>query len=66
MLKGSLYQISGIFPKKTYISEPISGSVPKFGNEGTGTNYYHKSSSDIALLCNAQGFPYPEFRFVQF
>ena len=44
--------------------EPISGSVPKFGNEGTGTNYYHKSFSDISLLCNAQGFPYPEFRFV--
>ena len=43
-------------------SEPIGSSSPKFGNDEKSATYVRKLSNDISILCNAQAFPYPNFR----
>ena len=44
------------------VSEPISGSLPKFSSEAKLSLFVRKEKTSMSLLCPAQGFPVPAFR----
>ena len=48
---------------KTLFSEPVGSSAPKFSNDEKSATYVRHESMNIALLCSAQAFPYPSFRY---
>ena len=51
-----------LYSGKSLFLEPIGSSSPKFGNDEKSATYVREQSKDIDILCNAQAFPYPNFR----
>ncbi|XP_047472729.1 Down syndrome cell adhesion molecule-like protein Dscam2 isoform X27 [Penaeus chinensis] len=45
------------------ISEPVSSEAPKVSEYAKSPTFLRESGSSFALLCPAQGFPVPQFRW---
>lgn len=43
--------------------EPVTGTVPKFDSDTKLSLFERSSHAQLALLCPAQGFPLPSFRY---
>ena len=44
-------------------TEPIGGAKPQFSSEAESSSYKTKYGSKRALLCPAQAYPLPSYRF---
>ena len=61
LLKSSIcWIVSLIF----FCSEPIGSSVPKFASADRSHTFNYGQLQSISLLCQAQGFPLPAFRYL--
>ncbi|XP_050520782.1 cell adhesion molecule Dscam2 isoform X32 [Daktulosphaira vitifoliae] len=48
------------------ITDPVGFKAPSLSSDFEGTRVRKISKNDIALLCQSQGFPIPEFRWYKF
>lgn len=48
---------------KFFFLEPIGSSVPKFSNDDKSDTFFYGMNHPIAMLCLAQAFPVPSFRY---
>ncbi|CAH3959324.1 unnamed protein product [Pieris brassicae] len=72
-LRDILYQYSGqaktlpcyvkLKPSPSQYSEPVSARAPAFPTSASSYNYIIEASSGGSMLCQAQGYPQPMFRF---
>lgn len=46
-----------------YLLEPVGLKSPAFSAKSETYKFKMKSSTDLNLLCDAQGYPIPAFRF---
>lgn len=46
-----------------YLLEPVGLKSPTFAAKSETYKFKMKSLTDLNLLCDAQGFPIPSFRF---
>lgn len=59
-------QVSTSFFKNDILrSEPITARAPAFQTTAASFNYEIEASSVGSMLCQAQGYPKPVFRWVQ-
>jgi hypothetical protein len=59
---GKLY-LAKILVLKTIISEPIGSAKPKFSDDLNSKGITRYEQNQVALICPAQAFPIPSFRF---
>lgn len=44
--------------------EPVATKKPKFSSDAKFTGYERVRGDDLTLLCPAQGFPVPSYRYM--
>ena len=51
--------------KRAYpFTDPVGAKVPKFSTNDKSSSFVFNSGEGFGLLCPAQGFPIPTFRYV--
>ena len=45
-------------------TDPVGAKVPKFSTNDKSSSFVFNSGEGFGLLCPAQGFPIPTFRYV--
>ena len=51
--------------KRAYpFTDPVGAKVPKFSTNDKSSSFVINSGEGFGLLCLAQGFPVPAFRYV--
>lgn len=63
-LSNTIIQVSQSELKKDVFLEPIGGSKPQLSEDSNFKRLNRKVDDSIGLLCPAQGFPQPTFRFI--
>jgi hypothetical protein len=65
LLRGILSHHSGKILKHGYpFTDPVGARVPKFSTNDKSSSFVINSGEGFGLLCPAQGFPIPTFRYV--
>lgn len=63
--RGILSHHSGKMVKHAYpFTDPVGARVPKFSTNDKSSLFVINSGEGFGLLCLAQGFPIPTFRYV--